>query len=152
MRIRLLVMKYSTLPLLAVLGLGLVTGCSSEEAPISETQPKTETASTPEAPASTLDPEMVKKGKQLFITKACASCHGETGKGDGIAAAALDPKPRNYTDKAWQASTTDEHIKKVIMEGGAANGLSQMMPANAAMFADASDLDAVVAYIRSLGQ
>jgi mono/diheme cytochrome c family protein len=48
----------------------------------------------------------------------CAACHGADGKGNGPTAAALNPKPRNYTDVAWQASVTDDHIKDVIIRGG----------------------------------
>lgn len=80
----------------------------------------------------------------------CASCHGATGNGDGAAAAALNPKPRSFTDAAWQKATTDEKIAKVIKEGGAANGLSPLMAPWGAVLKD-PDLANVVAYIRSLG-
>ena len=33
----------------------------------------------------------------------CASCHGDAGRGDGTAAAALDPKPTNFRDASRQA-------------------------------------------------
>lgn len=33
----------------------------------------------------------------------CASCHGDTGRGDGPAAAGLDPKPTNFRDASRQA-------------------------------------------------
>lgn len=90
-------------------------------------------------------------GKALFTSYGCVVCHGESGKGDGVGAAALDPKPRNYTDAAWQASVTDKHIKDVIMKGGAANGLSEAMPAHEAQIGSkAADLNNLVAYIRSL--
>jgi mono/diheme cytochrome c family protein len=91
-------------------------------------------------------------GKALFTSYNCVSCHGENGKGDGIAAAGLDPKPRNYTDAAWQAEVTDAHIKKVIMEGGPASGLSASMPPHKMQIGSkVEDLDNIVAYIRSLG-
>jgi mono/diheme cytochrome c family protein len=38
-------------------------------------------------------------GKQIYMTT-CAPCHGTTGRGDGPAASALNPKPANYTTKA----------------------------------------------------
>lgn len=60
----------------------------------------------------------------------CVPCHGEHGKGDGPGAAALNPKPRNYTDVAWQNSVKDEDIKKTILYGGAAVGKSPNMPPN----------------------
>ncbi len=40
-------------------------------------------------------PELVARGKTLFAVN-CASCHGNDGFGDGPAAAALNPKPRNF--------------------------------------------------------
>ena len=45
-------------------------------------------------------------------------------------AAALNPKPRNYHDQAWQKSVTDDQIKKAITLGGAAVGKSPIMPAS----------------------
>ncbi len=39
-------------------------------------------------------PALVEKGKASFGTN-CAACHGEKGEGDGVASAALVPKPRN---------------------------------------------------------
>jgi len=38
-----------------------------------------------------------KAGKAKYDTL-CVGCHGATGKGDGAAAAALNPKPGNFTD------------------------------------------------------
>ena len=58
----------------------------------------------------------------------CASCHGEKGMGDGAGAAGLNPKPRNFHDKAWQAKVDDAHIYEVIEKGGTARGLSGTMP------------------------
>lgn len=45
------------------------------------------------------------KGEVLFKNN-CASCHGDTGHGDGLAAAALNPKPANFHDKEviWGSS------------------------------------------------
>lgn len=57
----------------------------------------------------------------------CTPCHGEDGHGNGPAAVAMDPKPRTFSDPEWQDSVTDEHIKKVIVYGGAAVGKSAAM-------------------------
>jgi mono/diheme cytochrome c family protein len=70
------------------------------------------------------------EAEQIFTTR-CTVCHGATGKGDGPGAAALNPKPRNYSDAEWQKSVTDDYIAKVIVEGGAAVGKSPAMVANA---------------------
>ena len=45
------------------------------------------------------DPAIIAAGKQTYDDK-CAACHGTQGKGDGVAAASLNPKPINFTDKA----------------------------------------------------
>jgi mono/diheme cytochrome c family protein len=83
----------------------------------------------------------------------CAVCHGVTGKGDGQMAQNLNPKPRDYTDAAWQASTTDEQIKTIIMEGGQAVGKSATMPAQKNQLAGKPEvLDALVRLIRGFGK
>lgn len=82
----------------------------------------------------------------------CAACHGEGGKGDGLAAAAMDPKPRDFTDQQWQASITDEQLRKVIIEGGPSVGKSILMPPNPTLADDAAATDAIIKMIRSLKQ
>ena len=75
------------------------------------------------------NPEAVKEAKNVWDTR-CVTCHGNNGLGDGPGAAALNPKPRSFSDKAWQNKVNDEHIAKVIVEGGAAVDLSEAMAAN----------------------
>jgi mono/diheme cytochrome c family protein len=71
-----------------------------------------------------------RKAAEEIFTSRCVTCHGSTGKGDGPASAALNPKPRSFGDAAWQKSVTDEHIEKVIAQGGPAAGKSPLMPPN----------------------
>ena len=60
---------------------------------------------------------MVTMGKNLFTTN-CISCHGANGKGDGVAAAALNPKPRNFTSKDnWINGPKISGIFKTLSEG-----------------------------------
>jgi mono/diheme cytochrome c family protein len=87
---------------------------------------------------------------EVFKTR-CVMCHGESGKGDGPAAVALNPKPRNYTDAVWQKSVTDEQIKKTITEGGAAVGKSPLMPAQSDLKQKPEVLDGLVKIIRAFG-
>jgi len=94
------------------------------------------------------DAAAIAAGKTAFMANACATCHGETGLGDGAAAAALTVKPRNYTDATWQNSVSDADIKNVIVKGGAANGLDAAMVAYGHL--PEADIDNIVAYIRSL--
>lgn len=69
------------------------------------------------APEKELSPEL-KKGQELF-SQNCASCHGEKGAGDGPAAQALNPKPRNYTAPAsnWKNGNDEKGILKTLNEG-----------------------------------
>ncbi|MBS1915335.1 MAG: cytochrome c [Bacteroidetes bacterium] len=45
---------------------------------------------------SSNDPSTLKDGKTLY-TSYCTPCHGDKGKGDGVAAAALNPKPADHS-------------------------------------------------------
>jgi cytochrome c551/c552 len=69
------------------------------------------------------------QAETIFKTR-CSTCHGMEGKGNGPASITLNPKPRNYTDVAWQKSVTDAHILEIIVKGGAAVGKSALMPPN----------------------
>ena len=57
----------------------------------------------------------------------CISCHGEDGKSKTTAGLALKPAPRDFTDAAWHNTVTDEHIEKVIRDGGPSVGKSATM-------------------------
>lgn len=57
----------------------------------------------------------------------CTTCHGNTGEGDGLAGLALNPRPRSFGDKKWQASVNDERLFKVIKGGGKEFGLNPAM-------------------------
>ena len=61
--------------------------------------------------------EAIKGGKKIFATM-CAICHGEKGKGDGVAGAALNPKPTNLTNSEFHAQS-DGAIYWKITEGRA---------------------------------
>ncbi len=83
-------------------------------------------------------------GKAKFQTF-CIACHGPSGAGDGVAAAAMNPKPRNL-----QTTTrTDDELKKIIKEGGPAVGMTASMPAWGASLND-QDIVNVVAYVRTM--
>jgi mono/diheme cytochrome c family protein len=88
--------------------------------------------------------------ENVFATR-CSTCHGPDGKGNGPAAAALNPKPRDYTNQEWQKSVTDEHIKKTIVEGGPAVGKSPLMAPNPDLANQPEVVDGLVRIVRSFG-
>lgn len=83
-------------------------------------------------------------GKAKFDTY-CVTCHGATGKGDGPASAALNPKPADLS----LTKLSDDDLKKMIKEGGVALGRSTSMPAWGGALTD-PDIANIVAHIRSL--
>lgn len=86
------------------------------------------------------------KGKVSF-ENTCVACHGSQGKGDGPAAAALNPKPKDLSDAKLLSTQTDDFLYKVISEGGASVGLSPMMAPWGGVLSE-QDIWNVVAYIR----
>ena len=77
----------------------------------------------------------------------CALCHGPTGLGDGVGAAALDPKPRDLSSAAILEGYTDEYLVNVIANGGMAVGKSPAMPPWGGVVSP-EDIENVVAHIR----
>ena len=49
--------------------------------------------------------EELKAGKSIYV-RACTSCHGDQGKGDGLAAPLLDPRPRDFTRGLFKFRST----------------------------------------------
>jgi hypothetical protein len=91
------------------------------------------------------------EARTMFNTR-CATCHGTEGKGNGPGAVALNPKPRNYHDKAWQAKVTDDDIRKTITYGGAAVGKSPIMPASPDLDSKPQVVDGLVKIVRDFGK
>ena len=93
-------------------------------------------------------------GKQKYMENMrCLACHGESGKGDGPAAVALNPKPRNYTDCAVMGKKSDKELFTVIKQGGQGKDvepkLSPLMVAFESQLSDKEIWD-IVAFIRSI--
>lgn len=90
-------------------------------------------------------PELVAHGKELFQIQ-CVACHGPEGQGNGPAAAALNPHPRNFTQNVgWKNGRKPTMVFKTLKEGlpGSAMASFATLPSD--------DRWALVAYVLSLG-
>ncbi len=83
----------------------------------------------------------VAAGKKLTVDKACTACHGDSGKGDGPGAAALNPKPADWTSAKVQQQTDGCLLWKITTGRGA-------MPPWAAL--SETERGQLVQYIRTL--
>ena len=127
------------------LSFGVLLGCSQEPAPSATHENAFEPAVTAVSPAAAAE------AATLFATR-CSPCHGTSGAGDGAAAAALNPRPRNFHDQTWQSTVTDQQIEKVIVQGGPSIGRSPLMPPNPDLANRAEIVIALRAQIRAAGQ
>lgn len=87
-------------------------------------------------------PAAAGNGKPLFDA-ICARCHGRDGHG-GVAAVDGGPRPRDFTDAAFQRDRTDAQIRDAIVKGRAGGA----MPPFGTSFS-AGDLDGLVRQVRS---
>ena len=88
------------------------------------------------------------EGKKLYASY-CSTCHGETGKGDGTAAASLPAKPADHTNGAVMNQLSDKFLLEIISKGGGAAGKSTFMPSWGGSLNEKQIRD-IVAYIRTL--
>jgi len=102
---------------------------------------------TPPAESAAVEAD-VKAGKADYQIY-CASCHGETGAGDGPVAQALNPKPARHSDGAYMNPLTNDYLFKVIKFGGASVGKSPMM---APLGLSDQQIHNVIAFVRSLAE
>jgi mono/diheme cytochrome c family protein len=81
--------------------------------------------------------------KTLYVAN-CGPCHGEKGRGDGPAAAGLNPKPADHTSVAVQ-NETDGALFWKLSEGRAP------MPGYKKIFSDQQRWE-LITYIRTLAK
>ena len=59
---------------------------------------------------------ILEQGQKIYEAN-CLLCHGQNGKGDGPAAALLNPKPADYTKPEFWASDAAQTIATTIKKG-----------------------------------
>ncbi len=93
----------------------------------------------------TSNPELLSRGTTLFQQN-CSPCHGQTGEGNGPAAAALNPRPRNFTQaNGWTNGYRLTEIYKTLTEGIKGTGMASYN------YLAGRDRMALVHYVQSLG-
>ncbi len=75
----------------------------------------------------------------------CVACHGKTGKGDGVAAVAFNPKPASFADPEFGETRTLEQVVVAITDGKAA------MPPFAATMSP-EDINALAQYLLKMSR
>lgn len=80
---------------------------------------------------------------QLYGAR-CAFCHGDDGKGDGIAAEGLDPRPTDFTDPSFWDGRTDGQVRLAIEKGKPGTA---MVPFGGSL--NAAEIEALAAHLRS---
>lgn len=87
--------------------------------------------------------EFVAKGKKLYLST-CTACHGTDGKGSGVVAAALNPKPRNFYSKdGWTNGRTFSDMYKTLNDGVPGTGMAGYK------YLPPADRIAMILYIRT---
>jgi mono/diheme cytochrome c family protein len=126
-------------------------GGKSQESSNTETQSTPTATSAAPTPNTTMgdttgeaamDPLVL--GNKIYQER-CALCHGPEGKGDGPAAAGLNPKPRNHTDGTYMKSRTDDQLLEVIRHGKGG------MPAWGGILNE-TEIHAVLKHVRTLAK
>jgi len=115
-------MLWLSMMILVVLAV-VLAGCGSKE-PAAETQKPVPAEFAGKTNPFAGQADAAAEGQVIYADN-CASCHGDSGKGDGDAGASLDPKPANLVDV--MARDTDDRIFWILSEGGAAADLSASM-------------------------
>ena len=94
-------------------------------------------------------PENIAKGKEIFLGKGtCFTCHGNEGKGDGPAGAALNPSPRDFTNPEFHKIRNEGEMLWVVKNGSPGTGMISYSPA----IISEDEAWLAILYERSLGQ
>ncbi len=93
----------------------------AEVSSLTATMRKTVLAGMPQLPLPKQIPDLA-RGQQLFNDN-CVACHGQTGHGDGLAGAQMDPAPTNFHEVERYSSRSLFGLFNTITLGVADTGM-----------------------------
>lgn len=133
----------------------VVAGCSKKEPePAAPSEAAAPAAEAPAAETVAAAPAAGDAGAAAYQMY-CVTCHGASGKGDGVAAASLNPKPADFSAGAFKYDTNGngtkgdiDDIKAIIHDGAAKHGGSPLMAPWPMLSAD--QLQAVAEYVKAM--
>ncbi|MDX2000681.1 MAG: c-type cytochrome [Thermoanaerobaculia bacterium] len=73
---------------------------------------------------STQPPRLLPNEPAALYAELCARCHGPEGKGDGVIASYLDPRPRDLTKGAFMKTKTRERLLTALEQGVAGTSMA----------------------------
>ena len=137
------------LGVLLLLGLGLfAVAWAHSERTLSRTWV---VADPPLAVAS--DPETIARGGHLYVSRGCASCHGEAGEGKVLfdAGPVARVVPSNLTQTVRDPAWTDDALAAAVRHGVRPDGTPLVfMPVGDYQDLDDADTAAIIAWLRTL--
>lgn len=128
---------------MAVLIVGAAAGCHRS--------PEVRANPVADAMRAGTDPSLDRaaaEGRRIFLAT-CATCHGDTGRGDGQNASRLTPRPPDLQSSLRTLPATD--MRRIVESGSAAVGRSPLCPPHARDLG-AEGIDAVLAYLQTIGR
>ena len=96
------------------------------------------------------DHEAAEAGAEIYDVN-CATCHGPEGKGDGPAAAGLDPQPASLADTHMMEEMNDGALFWRVSEGGMMEPFNSVMPAWKDTLSE-DEIWQVITYIREFAE
>jgi mono/diheme cytochrome c family protein len=135
----------------------LLTSCVQEASGLNPLALRTPTGSldnpefqeTPENQKNPFDgnQRQARQGEILYQAS-CASCHGDTGEGDGQASSSLDPPPGNLADRV--NGLTDLYLYWRIADGGLMEPFNSLMPSWRGILSE-EQIWQVITFLRTFG-
>jgi mono/diheme cytochrome c family protein len=99
--------------------------------------------STERGAGGTGAPDVRARGEAIYALR-CSPCHGAGGGGDGPAAVAIVPKPRNFHDPDFWRGRTVDQLRLVVKQGKPG---TLMPPFDGVL--TGPEIDDVTAYVQS---